>query len=171
MNRRALDIVSGAFIVAAGLALMFRALDLLPDLMLTTAWGSASVLCGVHAVMGLVSNSGGKKFWGALGFVAAGHLALWSAGIMEPTIEETIASASLWVGLAFAFVWLSQPYKLDVLAAAALFCGPGVGYYLWWHEVVDLRSLERWAGDGWPALIILAGAGMVLRAFVRPTRQ
>jgi hypothetical protein len=171
MNGRTLDIVSGSLIGAAGVALVFRAVGLQPELMSTTAWCCASSLCGVHAVAGLISGSTMRKFWGALGFVAAGHLALWSADILVPTLEESIASASLWVGLAFAFVWLSQPYKLDVLAAAALFGGPGVGYYLWWHEVVDLRSLEQWAGQGWPAIIILAGAGLILRAFFRPTRQ
>lgn len=171
MNGRTLDVVSGSLIAAAGVALVFRAIDLRPELMATVAWSCASLLCGVHAIAGLVAGSTMRKFWGALGFVAAGQLALWSADILVPTLEESIASASLWVGLAFAFVWLSQPYKLDVLAAAVLFGGPGVGYYLWWHELVDLRSLEQWAGNGWPAIIILAGAGLILRAFFQPTRQ
>ncbi|MCU0452670.1 MAG: hypothetical protein MUE68_03360 [Bacteroidetes bacterium] len=171
MNGRGLDIVSGGLIVSAGLALFLRALDVQPEAMVTVAWSCASVLCGIHAVIGLIAGSNGRKFWGALGFVAAGQLALWSADILTPTLEESIAAASLWVGLAFAFVWLSQPYKLDVLAVAVLFGGPGVGYYLWWHELVDLRLLERWAGSGWPAIIILAGAGLILRAFFKPTRQ
>jgi hypothetical protein len=153
------------------MALVFRAVDLQPELMATIAWCSASLLCGVHAVAGLIAGSTMRKFWGALGFVAAGQLALWNADILVPTLEESIASASLWLGLAFAFVWLSQPYKLDVLAAAVLFGGPGVGYYLWWHELVDLDSLEQWAGNGWPAIIILAGTGLILRACFRPTRQ
>ncbi len=171
MNGRSLDIMSGGLIVAAGLALLLNALDVRPEAMVTVAWGCASLLSGLHAVSGLIAGSNRKKFWGALGFVAAGQLALWNAGILTPTLEESFAAASLWVGLAFTFVWLSQPYKLDVLAAALLFAGPGVGYYLWWHELVDLRSLERWAGSGWPALIILVGIGLILRAVVRPTRQ
>jgi hypothetical protein len=171
MNGRRLDVVSGALIVIAGSALMLRAIGVHHDLMATIALASASLLCGVHAIAGLVTGSARRKFWGALGCVAAAQLAMWNAGILEPTLEESIASALLWIGLAFLFVWLSQPYKLDVLAVAVLFSGPGVGYYLWWHELVDLHSLALWAGRGWPAVVILAGAGIILRAFFRPTRQ
>ena len=170
MNGRTTDAVSGILLALIGVALSFRAANVAPDTMATGAWSLASVLAGVHAVTGLVAGKMGRKFWGAFGCVGAAHAAVWSSGLMVPTLEETIAAGFLWVGLAFAFLWLSAPYKLDLLAPALLFCGPGVGYYLWWYDVVRLESLERWAGDGWPLLLVLLGAGVLLRSLI-PSRQ
>jgi hypothetical protein len=89
---------------------------------------------------------------------------------MVPTIEETLAAGMLWIGLAFAFLWLSAPRKLDLLVPAILFAGPGVGYYLWWYEVVRLEAMVRWVDAGWPLLLVLLGAGIMLRSLI-PSRQ
>ncbi|MEK6650703.1 MAG: hypothetical protein AABY75_06990 [Bacteroidota bacterium] len=170
MSRRTTDIVSGILLASIGVLLSIRAAGVAPETMATVAWSLASILAGIHAFSGLVAGNTGRKFWGAFGCVAAAHSAVWSSGLMVPALEETIASGFLWVGLAFAFLWLSAPYKLDLLAPAIVFCGPGVGYYLWWYDVVRLESLERWAGDGWPFLLVLLGAGVLLRSLI-PSRQ
>jgi hypothetical protein len=170
MNRSTTDIVSGILLTLIGAVLTLRATGISPDATATIAWSLTSILAGLHAVTGLVEGSTARKFWGAIGCVGAAHAAVWNSGLMIPTVEESVAALFLWIGLAFTFLWLSAPYKVDLLAPAILFCGPGVGYYLWWYDIARLESMTRWADEGWPILLVLLGAGVLLRSVI-PSRQ
>lgn len=170
MKRVPLDVITGALLTTIGILLFFRALGFAPDILLTSALVLVATLAAIFAVTGLLERRRGREFWGAFGFVAGAHLALWSAGVMVPTGEEMFAAGFLWVGLAFAFLWLSTPYKIDLLVPAFLFGGPGVGYYLWWFEIVRLRDLEQAIESGWPLLLVLLGGGILLRSLI-PSRQ
>ena len=170
MKRSISDMASGVLLIFIGLVLFLRVVGVAPQTMETLAWMLGSVLAGLQAALGFIRHSTAKKFWGSLGCVAAAHLAVWTSGLMEPTIEETMGAGLLWVGLAFTFVWLSAPHKLDLLVPAILFSGPGVGYYLWWYDLVRLESLKQLFDSGWPVLVVLLGAGILLRSLI-PIRQ
>ncbi len=170
MKRVPLDVISGVLLTAVGVLLFFRALGFAPDILLTSALVLVATLAAIFAVTGLLERKRGREFWGAFGCVAGAHLALWSSGVMVPTGEEIFAAGLLWFGLAFAFLWLSTPHKIDLLVPALLFGGPGVGYYLWWFEVARLRDMEHVIENGWPVLLVLLGGGILLRSLI-PSRQ
>lgn len=158
------DLIVGTSLIVLGLALLGNVLGYWENVVSVVAWTAVGMLGGSIAVRGWSMHSSLRMFTGAFLLLAGFHAAMWAAGVLEPNGEEAIASVLLWFGLSFLFVWLSAPHKLDILVFAILFSGPGVGYYLWWWDVVRMSTIRNVAEDGWPALVILAGAGVVMRS-------
>lgn len=169
-TRRLLEIVFGTSLVLMGGLLLAQALGIDMAWTRIATWVTVALLGGSVALSGWIRKSSFKKFLGAVLVVGGSHAALWSAQLFAPLPEEMIASVMIWIGLGFAFVWCSAPYKLDLLVPTVLFLGPGVGYYLWWYDLVRAATLRAIASNGWPVLIVLLGAGILVRTF-RPARQ
>jgi len=164
MRPHASDLVIGISLIVVGVSLLGSVLGIWEGVVDVVAWSAVGVLGASVAARGWKMRSSARLFAGAFLFLAGCHAALWTSGVLQPNGEEAIASVCLWVGLSFFFVWLAAPHKLDILVPAALFVGPGIGYYIWWWDLARLSAIRDFAEDGWPALVILAGAGGVGRA-------
>jgi len=167
-HARRTDLTVGVLLVAAGLGLFLYAIDVIPFAVLSGSVWLALGIAGLVVVLnGWKDDSSILLFIGGLLLVAGIHTALWSYGILEAHHEEILPAILLWIGLASLFVWLPAPYKIDLLVPALLFGGCGLGYYLWWWDVIRMSDLKYAYGHAWPLLLILLGGGILFRSFRR----
>ncbi len=170
MSPRALhtDRTVGILMVLAGFGLFLVSLDVITlEILAGSAWLALGIAGVILIGRGWKDSSSILLFVGGFLFTAGVHTALWSFGVLELRPEELLPAIFLWIGLAMVFVWLPAPYKIDLLVPAVLFGGCGVGYYLWWWDVMRMSDLKELYGNGWPVLVILLGAGILLRSMQR----
>ena len=166
------DRTVGILLILVGVALFLYAIDVVPfDILSGSVWLGLGTAGFVIALNGWKQRASILLFVGGFLFVAGLHTALWSFGVLEARIEELLPAFFLWIGLASVFVWLPTPYKIDLLIPAFLFGGSGLGYYLWWWDVMRVSDLTDMYANGWPVLLILLGVGILLRSLNRVSRK
>ena len=166
------DRTVGIVMVLAGVALLLYAVDVLSfDILSGSVWLALGTAGLIIAINGWKDRSTILLFLGGFLLVAGVHTALWSLGVLEARLEELLPALLLWIGLASLLVWLPTPYKVDLLVPAVLFGGAGLGYYLWWWDIMRMSELRDVYANGWPVLLILLGGGIVFRSIKRSVKK